>query len=159
MCSTKEATVSAAPSTASESSYAVCINRFTGDPVRSKGRRQDTSLWDAHAICQRLLCRRGLSAPAEIYRLYTHCCAGAARRSLGRSGPPPRAAVVERRPRGSPAPAQRGGGLPPAVGRRVPRRPTAGGADGPAGHGSPAAPLAGTEHERAHRGPVRSRRN
>ena len=66
------------------------------------------------------------SAAADAYR-----CAGSARRWLGHSGPlvSPRA-MNDRL--AAPAPAQRSGGWPAALGRRVPCRPTAPAADTPA---------------------------
>jgi hypothetical protein len=58
-------------------------------------------------------------------------CAGLARRSLGHPGPLVDTGVVNDN-LAAPAPAQRSGGLPAVVGRRVPRRPTAPAADTPA---------------------------
>ena len=76
--------------------------------------------------------RRG--PPVSLIR-----CAGSARRWRGRSGPLVDTRVVTEY-LAAPAPAQRSGGLPAAVGRRVPRRPTAPAADTPAlrsGHALP----------------------
>ncbi len=104
---------------------------WTGRDAGCVGRGWLTPRWSRrsprrYALCMVWALDGGVFAAQRASR-----CAGAARRSLGRSGPQPRAAVGERRPRGSPVPAQRGGGLRAAVGRRVPRRPTAAGADTP----------------------------
>jgi len=70
--------------------------------------------------------RRRQWAAAEPWR-----GAGSARRWLGRSGPLVETRVVNAN-LAALAPAQRSGGFPAAVGRRVPRRPTAAPADTPA---------------------------